>query len=360
MSNDLVEALSSGDDARRTKTLQRVVNLFLKDAEYLKPEQIALFDIVIGRLASAIEAEVRVELSEQLADIANAPYGVIKSLANDDIDIARPVLARSLCLSDRDLIDIALVKGLGHMGEIAQRKTLTEPLTDILVTKGDSVVIQNVANNQGARLSPQGFNLLVERARADETLQLALEQRPDLPPAHIQQLVLIARERVRQNLSSKIESSFLDQAISRSTSRVEACVTLSGRNISGALQKVQVLQATQSLNELEIVKYASQGERDMIICAVSAMSGLSIISTEKLFTGADADLLLVVGKSLEWQWDSVKTLIGLRAEGVRAAQRLRRAEETYAKLSIESARRVIHFIKSRELGPASEQMLTKT
>ena len=62
-------------------------------------------------LVEAIETKVRAELSERLAPISNAPSKVIRRLASDDeIAVARPVLAQSPRLTPADLVDIAETK----------------------------------------------------------------------------------------------------------------------------------------------------------------------------------------------------------------------------------------------------------
>ena len=84
------DAIARGTTARRADHLRKVTDLFLRDAPALTDEQVDLFDVVIARLAAAIEARARIELAERLADAPNAPRGVIRTLAHDDIDIAPP------------------------------------------------------------------------------------------------------------------------------------------------------------------------------------------------------------------------------------------------------------------------------
>ena len=91
---ELEDAISCGSVDRRVDTLRRVCDLFETGASMYSDEQVELFDDVIGRLATSIEAKARVELSNRLAPIANAPANVVKSLAGDDlIEVAGPVLA---------------------------------------------------------------------------------------------------------------------------------------------------------------------------------------------------------------------------------------------------------------------------
>ena len=87
----------------------------------------------------------------------NAPVGVIRILAlDDDIEVARPVLKNSSRLDDSDLIAAAGSKGQLHLAAIAQRRTLSEAVTDVLVERGNKYVAHSV-RTRGARFSDAGF-----------------------------------------------------------------------------------------------------------------------------------------------------------------------------------------------------------
>jgi uncharacterized protein (DUF2336 family) len=140
---------------------------------------------VIARLAAAIETRARAELAERLADAPNAPRGVLRSLAHDEIVVARPILSRSERLTDDDLLSVAVAKGRDHMLAISERRYLAEPVADFLVSRGDRVVVHAVAGNPGARFTEGGIAKLIDKARADEALQTLLRQRTDIPDAPI-------------------------------------------------------------------------------------------------------------------------------------------------------------------------------
>src|ERR1017187_4594530 len=92
--DELEVALSCGSNAQRIDTLSRITDLFVAGSGRYAPDQINLFDDVIGKLAGAIEAKARAKLALRLAPLSDAPTGVIRMLAfDDDIEVAHPVLA---------------------------------------------------------------------------------------------------------------------------------------------------------------------------------------------------------------------------------------------------------------------------
>src|SRR3984893_13123820 len=105
---ELEDAISCGSVDRRVDTLRSVCDLFETGASMYAHDEVELFDYVIGRLASSIGAKARVELSNRLAPIANAPVNIVKSLAGDDlIEVAGPVIAHCARLDDEELIGAA-------------------------------------------------------------------------------------------------------------------------------------------------------------------------------------------------------------------------------------------------------------
>src|SRR5581483_1149732 len=182
---ELERALAVGTDAHRTEMLLRITDLFMAAADRYSDSQIDLFDEIIGKLAAAIEAKTRAKLASRLADVRNAPVGVIRILAtDDDIEVARPVLKLSEQLDDDDLIAAADSKGQLHLAAIAERRTLSEAVTDVLVQRGNKYVAHSVAKNAGARCSDAGFRILVKRSATDEALALHVGVRRDLPRQH--------------------------------------------------------------------------------------------------------------------------------------------------------------------------------
>jgi uncharacterized protein (DUF2336 family) len=199
--NDLEQAILVSSTERRAASLQHVVNLFVARAADFSEAQVGLFDVVIMRLVETIETEVRAKLANQLAPIPNAPPRIIHTLAFDDeIDVARPVLMQSDRLDEAALVRNAATKGQGHLLAIAQRKTISPSVTDVLVQRGDSIVVARTAENKGARFSDNGYAGLIQRSADSEQLALIVGTRPELPRHQFLKLLTIASGAVRTRL----------------------------------------------------------------------------------------------------------------------------------------------------------------
>ena len=103
--------------------------------------------------------------------------------------MAAPVLSQSTALSEADLVASASTQGQGHLYAIAQRRTISEVITEILIERGEPNVVHTVAKNAGARFSDGSFRELVARAGDDAQLALHVGMRHDIPRHHFLKLL---------------------------------------------------------------------------------------------------------------------------------------------------------------------------
>src|SRR6185503_6715487 len=210
---EIEDTLRHADPQKRHQTLRAVADLFLSTAPSLDESHVEVFDTVFETLLEDPNRSGLSELSERMAPIENAPRRLVKRLASDgDILVAGPVLAQSPRLSADDLCEIALTKGNAHMLAMSTRKDLTEPVTDVLVYKGDHQVARSVADNRGARLSAKGLDKLVERAESDQSISASLSARPEIEPELLK--TALSKAATRAELNSKAAAAAMRLAIS--------------------------------------------------------------------------------------------------------------------------------------------------
>src|SRR6185436_10218866 len=117
----------------------------------------------ITRLAEQIETEARAELAQRLAPVRTAPVSVVRALARDEsIEVAGPVLSQSSRLTEEDLVACANGKGQDRLLAISKRASLSEKVSDILVTQGDNELAVSVGMRKD--IPKEQFQALVSKA----------------------------------------------------------------------------------------------------------------------------------------------------------------------------------------------------
>jgi uncharacterized protein (DUF2336 family) len=179
---ELDASLSSASSAKQSAMLRAVTDLLVNGTPYSEA-QVAIFDDVLSRLIARSERADLAELSARLAPLGNAPVNVVTLLAgNDDITISGPLLAACEALADGVLVDIATTKSQRHLLTIAGRKHVSEPVSDVVINRGNVEVAQAIVSNMGARFSELGFVKLIHWAKSHATLATAMAARNDVPP----------------------------------------------------------------------------------------------------------------------------------------------------------------------------------
>src|SRR5229473_7017927 len=197
----LDEIVRHGDPKRLAEAARRIVELFLVGAANFRPDHVELFDGVLIDLVPHTELAARADLAERLSVLANAPRTLVGQLAREDeILIAGPLLRRSPVIDERALIEIARIKGQGHLLAMSERPTLSPDLTDVIVNHGDREVVRRAAGNAGALFSQTGYSVLIKRASQDGVLTLKVGQRDDLSDRQLKDLLAGSIDIIRRRL----------------------------------------------------------------------------------------------------------------------------------------------------------------
>lgn len=349
---DLESAIQHGSTDQCADTIRRVTDLFTDRSSQLNEEHIAVFDDVILRLADEIETKARAELARRLAHVENAPANVMSRLAQDDeITVAGPVLVRSGRLSEKDLVEIAQTKSQAHLLAVSSRAVVPEAVTDVLVDRGDSAVLFNVASNNGANFSETGFAALVEKAGKDDALATRVGQRPDIPQPLFRKLVLEASEMVQRRLLVSAAPGMRGE-IQKILVKVSHEINPDApapRNFIAAQRMMRMLFDSGELGEDQLHDLAKSRRYEEAVAALSILSNVPLDTVDWLMNGDRIEPFLILFKALGFDWLTVRAVLNIRPSGKKlSAKEIEEVCSDFNRLSFASARRVIQHWQGRE------------
>jgi uncharacterized protein (DUF2336 family) len=354
--DELEVALASGSNSRRIDILTRVTDLFVGGASRYSDDQVGVFDDIMARLVTAIEAKARAKLANRLAPIVNAPSNVVHMLAfDDDIDVARPILSQSERLDERALVASANSKSQQHLHAISQRNSLSEAITDVLVERGDRDVVHAVVRNSGARFSDAGFRMLVKRSTDDDALATDVGTRHDIPRPHFLLLLERASNAVRVRLAA--ENPQAGTAIEGVVAEVVGGIRNDARNASPDFAAAQAAVERQNrirrIGEAEIYQYARDRKFEETAIALSIMCDTPIDVVERALLDPGAEIVLILAKVAGLSSTTTKVILLLRAaDRGMSAKDLDQALSSFNRLQPDTARRVLGFFRTRTKKPA--------
>ena len=354
--DELEAALASGTNARGIEMLTRLTDLFVDGASRYSEEQIGIFDDVMARLVSTIEAKDRAELAHRLAPITNAPSSVIHMLAfDDDIEVAQPILRQSERLDDPALLANANTKSQRHLFAISQRQSLSETVTDVLVERGDREVVHAVVKNVGARFSDAGFRMLVKRSAGDDDLATIVGMRSDIPRPHFLVLVEKASSALRARLAAKKPqaSSTIEGAVAAVAGGIRDDARNSSPDFAAAQTAVERQNRIRRIGEAEIHQYARDRKFEETAIALSLLCDTPIDVVERALLDPGAEIVLILAKVAGLSSTTTKAILLLRAaDRGMSAKDLDQALASFNRLQPGTARRVLGFFRTRVKKPA--------
>jgi uncharacterized protein (DUF2336 family) len=355
--DELETTLATGSRTRGIEILTSVTDLFINGAPHFSENQIGVFDDVMARLMVKIEAKARAKLAQRLASIANAPSNVIQLLAaDDDIEVARPVLTRSERLSEHTLVATANSKSQQHLYAITQRGALSEAVTDILVERGDRDVVHAVVKNRGARFSDAAFRALVSRSNGDDALASEVGMRSDIPRPHFLMLLEKASSAVRARLTAENPqaSRTIDGVMAEVVGGMRDEIRNSSPAFAAAEAAVERQNRVSRIGEAEIYQYARDRKFEETAIALSLLCDTPIDVVERALLDPGAEIVLILAKVAGLSSTTTKAVLLLRAaDRGMSTEDLERALMSFNRLQPDTAKRVLGFFRTRAKKPAA-------
>jgi uncharacterized protein (DUF2336 family) len=349
--HELEQAIAAGSPAMRLNTLTRITDLFLAGSGAHSDDQLALFDDILMVLIDTIEVNAKVQLSRRLAPRSDAPPKVVRTLAFDDsIAVAAPVLMRSERLTDRDLVENASTKSQEHLEAITQRSTLSEPVTDALIERGNSRVIQLVARNAGARISESGFGKLVGKAAGNEGLTRYVGSRRDIPRHHFVKLLEAASAEVRARLISANPhlTDVIDSTVAEVSSSIGNDVRSTSRDHTRAMARIKRLHRTGQFSEADLHAYASANDFERAAVALAALGEFQIDLVERALLDKSTDLIVILSRAAQCCRTTVRAVLTMRSANRRLSPMdLANALAQFDRLQLATARSALEFYRLR-------------
>ncbi len=344
--------ITRASHARRSEMLRKMTDLFIDGSDQLSGEDISIFDDVLGRLANEIEQSARELLARRLAPVRNSPPQIIRALAFDDaVTVAGPVLTQAAQLDDKTLVEIARIKGQGHLLAISHRASLNELVTDVLVERGDREVLINTVDNFGASISDNGFSTLVRRSEGDDMLVDLVGSRPEIPAPSLSALIAKASSAVRAKLEvahprAKAE---IRRMVAEAAGRVEARMVSPTFDYTAAMASIQTLKQFGKLDERVLASFAQAGAFEQVVVVLAVMSNLPLQFIERSMTRDQSENLVAVAKAIGLSQPTVNDILLLRAKkGFLAQGEIAQRLARFNRLQSATAQEIVRLHRTRQ------------
>lgn len=333
----------------RARLGEIITDLFLDEGDLTDAERAIMFDI-LQSLVRDLEVPLRLKLSTLLANDDRAPHDLCVELANDEIEIAYPILTKSRILEDRDLIEIVHHRTLEHHLAIALREDISEDLSDALIGTGEEKVITSLLENTNSRISRAMMEYLVEESKRVDTFQEPLVKRSDLPPDLARKMYLWVSVALRNYIVDRydVDVGDLDELIEDTTHKTLAELTREDRQSDdNRAVLLDRLEAEGRLNTDLLIALLEEGLVPLFLAVFRRMTGLSDILARRIMFEPGGEGLAIACKALKTDPEAFQRLFILSRQSRPVTKKVlkrdtRKTMELYERISSDTAWDVLH------------------
>jgi uncharacterized protein (DUF2336 family) len=236
---DGLTGLPSGSDRTRATLVRRLQDVVGLPGSRITPQERHMASDLLVEVLRDSDVPTRVRCAERMALLSDAPALLLRFLARDDIEVARPLLEVCEGFDESDLIATANAPTATteHRLLIANRKKVSETLADVLVEHEELPVVTALLKNEGATLAHPAVERITAMTKTETHLVALLVRRPELKPSQALTLFWWAGAEERKRIFARF-------AVERLT-LLDACQDLFARAAKDGWQDPLVRKSLQ-------------------------------------------------------------------------------------------------------------------
>jgi uncharacterized protein (DUF2336 family) len=348
---DLELLSNERDGAKRHELLRKITDLFFMTEKQQTSADRNVFGNVMVRIAADLEVQARAELAHRLAPASFAPLNVVRRLADDEIEVARPVLEKSILLTDDDLVKIASSKGQDHLMAITRRETLSTVVTDVIVQRGNDDVLVSVAGNRGANFSNGGYETLAGKATSLAGLRAQLMDRDDVPTHIVDSIKAKVADKLKSEFSAMypgVSAQDVSSAVDAGSGKMDFTPLEDADNYETYRAMVQQLHQKGLLREALLREFAEKGRHVELVHGIALLTSIDPKMAYHTLYEAEVPALGVLCKAFHFRKETFAALLQERVRHSNlSADHVVSALKRYESLTDETAQRILRFLKVR-------------
>lgn len=330
---------------KRRELLTAITDIFLVTANQQEESDRLVFGDVMERIAYELEVEARAQLADRLCDTDKAPHGLIVRLANDEIDVARPVLENSPVLEDTDLLEVIRNGSEDHRRSIASRAELSELVSGELVERGDEHTMARLTGNESASLSRQSIEKIVVRADGNPSLLQSLEARGDVPADLLDNIKSTVTDRMKSELTDshpELDEKFVEALVERCAEGVDLDYC------QESIAEIDRIHREEGIKEDMIARYAREKRVADAVHSLALMTGLDDWTVAQCLLNAELPALMILCKAHRFSSPTFLALVATRTgDGNPKSSALAKTVRDYDALGVATAERIMRFLQVR-------------
>ncbi|HEY2010421.1 MAG TPA: DUF2336 domain-containing protein [Rhizomicrobium sp.] len=247
-------------------------------------------------LARDASVRVRTILAEEIKRLDCIPKDIALALARDiHVVVAAPILQYSPLLSDADLIEII---ACGQVQEvltaIANRKPVSEPVSDRLVQALDASAVAALLVNPDANIRKETMDRIIEQAEEIQAWQMPLALRADLSARAIRRIGQLVGASILERLAARNDLSDATRIHLNRELRARLAEAPSLADAAAPADAVASARKEGRLDGFFVEQAAQAGQREVVALALAQLARCSEQTVKKILSSGNAKPLVAL------------------------------------------------------------------
>jgi uncharacterized protein (DUF2336 family) len=348
----LLELAKSPNSDQRRELLRQVTDMFFASSGTRSEREDALFDEVMRSVAADMQDGVLIELAKRFADADDAPRQLLIDLANHALPVAAPLLSRSRLLSEEHLLKVVQEKSQGHIHAVAGRPEVSERLSSAIVEHGDDTALDRLMRNEGAKISRDTMETVVDRARSNKNLHEGVVTRHDMPLDLLNEMYFAVEQRLRETIlgrNASVDPAELDAALEKTRDRLQKAAAQSSEDTRRAERFIAMKKASGELTPSLLISLYRDKQFTHFFFGLAEITGLDFDTARGVVQRRDLDALAMICRASEMERPLFVTIAVLCCGGgENAMSRAEHFGRVYSEVPVDAAKRAMRFYQVRK------------
>ena len=309
-SQSLIKLAQENSRGSKKILMENISDLFLSSEGRLNEHERVLMNDIMVKLLKSVEKAIRKDLAERLAESEDMSPELVIMLANDHIEVARPILEKSSLLKDEDLIETIRNRTDAHRLAIAIRAYVSTDVSKELIEHGSIDVIEALVRNENAELSKASIEYLVQESRSVDRFQEPLLNRNDLTFELAHKMYWWVSAALRRKIVAEfdVDQTVLDDALEMVTKKIVNNHDEKDGVMSKAVHLVKNLAEQRKLNFDFVVTSLRQERINVAVAALAELSGLSVKIIWRVLRERNDESLAVISRAIGLEKSQFSTM----------------------------------------------------
>jgi uncharacterized protein (DUF2336 family) len=286
----------------RKRLVAVVSDIFFSDQAILTEYERALITDILHKLIYELAVPVRDALAALLTEDESMPRAVLRALAEDEIEIAAPILLNNEALLDVELIEVVRHRALEHQLMLAMRRAPLAMATDPALESADGDLLQELLDGGDAKLVDATMAYLLEQTRGVDSFQEPILRREDLSERLTKKMVFWVLAALRQHILDRFDVDLTDFDDGIEAAADEMSERLSSERERGrgdrSAELTAVLANAGKLTPGRLIQAMRQGEVSLFIAMLAHLTGLRLPLVRRLLFEPGGEGLVVACRAL--------------------------------------------------------------